>query len=63
MRLIFYKMNQLPNKQEVLEAWKAMEGRIMRKIKRRMRILAKDKKLKEQMEKEIHETLSKQTKP
>jgi len=52
-------MNQLPNKQEVLEAWKAMEGRIMRKIKRRMRILAKDKKLKEQMEKEIHETLSK----
>lgn len=36
-----------------------LEAKILRSIRRRMRILAKDKKLKEEMEKEIYANLSK----
>jgi hypothetical protein len=38
---------------------KAVEQKVLRAIKRRMRILAKDKKLKEEMEKDIYANINK----
>lgn len=44
--------------EDIKKAWSEASERLLRQIHRRMRVLAKDKKLEKKMEQDIHKALS-----